>query len=42
MGADANSRTVTVLGVAIAVLVAVAGSAYAAVGFLGAIGIHGF
>jgi Mn2+/Fe2+ NRAMP family transporter len=42
MGADANSRTVTVLGVAIAVLVAVAGSAYAAVGFLGALGIHWF
>ena len=42
MGIDANSRTVTALGVAIAVLVAVAGAAYAAVGFLSALGIHRF
>ncbi|MDB5434276.1 MAG: natural resistance-associated macrophage protein, partial [Phenylobacterium sp.] len=42
MGADANSRTTTVLGVAIAVLVALAGSAYAVVGFLSALGIHPF
>jgi hypothetical protein len=31
-----------VLGVAIAVLVALAGSAYAVVGFLSALGIHSF
>jgi Mn2+/Fe2+ NRAMP family transporter len=42
MGAHANGRTATVLGVAIAVLVALAGSAYAAVGFLSALGIHLF
>ncbi|MDB5417184.1 MAG: metal ion transporter, family [Phenylobacterium sp.] len=42
MGGHANSRTATVLGIAIAVLVALAGSAYAAVGFLGAFGIHPF
>ncbi|HZZ30547.1 MAG TPA: divalent metal cation transporter [Phenylobacterium sp.] len=42
MGGDVNSRTVTVLGIAIAVLVAAAGSAYAAVGFLSALGIHSF
>jgi Mn2+/Fe2+ NRAMP family transporter len=42
MGANVNGRTKTVLGVAIAVLVALAGSAYAAVGFLGALGIHPF
>jgi Mn2+/Fe2+ NRAMP family transporter len=42
MGAHANSRTATVLGVAIAVTVALAGSAYAVVAFLGALGIHPF
>ncbi len=42
MGAYANTRTATVLGIAIAVLVALAGAAYAAVGFLGALGIHPF
>ena len=42
MGAYANSRTATALGVAIAVLVALAGSAYAVVAFLGALGIHPF
>jgi Mn2+/Fe2+ NRAMP family transporter len=42
MGAYANGRTATVLGVAIAVLVALAGSAYAVVAFLGALGIHPF
>ena len=40
MGANANSRTTTVLGVGIAVLVALAGSAYAVVAFLSALGIH--
>lgn len=42
MGANANGRTITVLGIAIAALVALAGFAYAAVGFLGALGIHPF
>jgi Mn2+/Fe2+ NRAMP family transporter len=42
MGEYANSRTVTALGVAIAVLVALAGAAYAVVSFLGALGIHPF
>ena len=42
MGAYANSRTATALGVAIAALVALAGSAYAVVAFLGALGIHPF
>ena len=42
MGAYANSRTATVLGVAIAAMVALAGSAYAVVAFLGALGIHPF
>jgi Mn2+/Fe2+ NRAMP family transporter len=42
MGAYANGRTATVLGVAIAVLVALAGAAYAVVAFLGALGIHPF
>jgi Mn2+/Fe2+ NRAMP family transporter len=42
MGAHANGRITTVLGITIAVLVALAGSAYAAVGFLNALGIHWF
>jgi Mn2+/Fe2+ NRAMP family transporter len=42
MGAHANGRTATVLGITIAVLVALAGTAYAVVGFLSAIGIHSF
>lgn len=42
MGAHANGRAATALGVAIAVLVALAGSAYAAVGFVSALGIHSF
>jgi Mn2+/Fe2+ NRAMP family transporter len=42
MGEYANGRTVTALGVAIAVLVALAGAAYAVVAFLGALGIHPF
>jgi Mn2+/Fe2+ NRAMP family transporter len=42
MGEYANGRTATVLGAAIAVLVALAGSAYALVAFLGALGIHPF
>ena len=40
MGANANGRTTTVLGVGIAGLVALAGSAYAVVAFLSALGIH--
>ena len=42
MGAYANGRAATALGVAIAVLVALAGSAYAAVGFLGTLGVCSF
>jgi Mn2+/Fe2+ NRAMP family transporter len=42
MGVYANGRTATVLAVAITALIALAGSAYAAVGFLGALGIHSF
>ena len=42
MGADANGRIATVLGVAIAVSVALAGSAYAVVAFFGALGFHPF
>ncbi len=42
MGAYANGRTATMLGVATAVLVALAGSAYAAVGFLSTLGVCSF
>jgi len=42
MGEHANGRVRNVLGVSIAVLVAVAGAAYAVVGFLGAIGFKAF
>ncbi len=42
MGAHANGRAATVFGVAIAVLVALAGSAYAAVGFLSTLGVCSF
>jgi Mn2+/Fe2+ NRAMP family transporter len=40
MGAHVNSRWTNRLGIAIAVLVALAGSAYAVVGFLGALGVN--
>jgi Mn2+/Fe2+ NRAMP family transporter len=42
MGEHANGRIATALGVAIAVLVALAGTSYAVVAFLGALGIHPF
>jgi Mn2+/Fe2+ NRAMP family transporter len=42
MGDNANGQTVLVLGVMIAVLVALAGSAYAVVSFLGAVGLRPF
>ena len=42
MGAHANGRTVTLLGVTITALIALAGSAYAIVSFLNALGIHAF
>jgi hypothetical protein len=40
MGAHVNGRWTNRLGITIAVLVALAGSAYAVVGFLGALGVN--
>jgi Mn2+/Fe2+ NRAMP family transporter len=40
MGDHANRRVCNILGVSIAVLVALAGAAYAGVGFLGALGFN--